>query len=127
MITIEFKTTSSKHNFADLEDFLTNSFVNDTASSYQFNKKILEGLEKGLILDLVKDSYDSSNQVYSLNLFSNSLEYANAFVDLITADSTTTTNELKDFGIEHSVLVHDAPALLARGARKISTLLESMQ
>lgn len=125
MITIEIKMKSTKETFEDLESFLSHATISAQASSYNWDDMLKTGLEKGFVFDMIKEAFDKERQTFSIYLFSENTEYANAFVEQVYVhpEKSNTEDAAKDFGIEYTIDVYDAPAFLARNSRKITEMV----
>ena len=122
MITLEIKLSLTTGSCDSMNSFLDllNSKKRDQIAA--FTTVMKDGLEKGLILDMVKNTFDPTHQTFIFHLFSENIDYANAFRTELNSIEADSAAFLKDLGISYTVDITEIPAFLAGGSIKISAL-----
>jgi hypothetical protein len=122
MVTIEIKITSSNGSHADMTEFLNMLNSKGRNGIDKFTEVMKDSLEKGLILDMVKNTFDVNRQSFTFHLFSDNIDYANAFIDKFNQNEETHDASADDLGLTYSIEAREIPAFLAGGSIKISGL-----
>lgn len=121
MVVIEIRGQTPNSNYSDLEQFSVESGAYDYADTIRWNDLLTSSVNSGLIKDMFKEYYNDVLKEWRMMLFSDSLEQAEEFRNLIfeNDDVKKIVEDVEKTGVVVTVDVRNCHPTVANGALKI--------